>query len=69
MSKHLFRRMAVPFFALCALQLSACAKPTGDAYHDPAEKFNRKTHELNKKLDKALLRPAGNAYGALIGPC
>ncbi len=68
MSKHLFRRMAVPFFALCALQLSACAKPTGDAYHDPAEKFNRKTHELNKKLDKALLRPAGNAYGALIGP-
>lgn len=68
MSKSLFRRMAVPLFALCSLQLSACAKPTGDAYHDPAEKFNRKTHELNKKLDKALLRPAGNAYGALIGP-
>jgi phospholipid-binding lipoprotein MlaA len=68
MSKSLFRRMAFPIFAICALQLSACAKPTGDAFHDPAENMNRKTHAVNKKLDKALLRPAGNAYGALIGP-
>ena len=68
MSKSLFRRLAIPIFALVALQLSACAKPTGDAFHDPAENVNRKTHGLNKKLDKALLRPAGNAYGAVIGP-
>jgi phospholipid-binding lipoprotein MlaA len=68
MTKSFFRRMAIPVFTICALQLSACAKPTGDDFHDPAENFNRKTHELNKKLDKALLRPAGNAYGSIISP-
>ena len=68
MSKSLFRRMALPIFILVALQLSACANTSGDEFYDPMEKMNRKTHALNKKLDKAVLRPAGNAYGALIGP-
>lgn len=43
---------------------SACAKPelTGDIY-DPYEQQNRLTHEFNKKVDRAVLRPAAEAYG------
>ena len=67
MTNKFKRLLAIPLFLLLALQLSACATPSGDGFHDPMEKMNRKTHSLNKKLDKALLRPAGNAYGAVIG--
>ena len=64
-NKFLSRIFTVTLLSTTVL-LSACAKQTGDNISDPMEKMNRKTHALNKTLDKALLRPAGNAYGAII---
>jgi phospholipid-binding lipoprotein MlaA len=66
MNLFLSRGVAVSFVLTATLFLSACAKQTGDTIVDPMENMNRKTHALNKALDKALLRPAGNAYGAII---
>ncbi len=53
----------VPFFAL-----SACS--TGfklGSYEDPYENVNRKSHELNKVIDKKVLRPASKAYANALG--
>jgi phospholipid-binding lipoprotein MlaA len=49
-----------------AVLLSACSKNATAEFHDPFENTNRKTHAFNKKLDQWLLRPAGNAYGAVF---
>lgn len=46
--------------------LTACGQSNTAEYYDPFEKGNRKTHAFNKKLDQWLLRPAGNAYGAVF---
>lgn len=47
--------------------LTACVKPdTLESIHDPYETVNRRTHELNKKLDKAILRPASGVYATVI---
>ena len=52
---------------LAALSLSACARPDSpDAIHDPVEPVNRAVHQVNKGLDKALVRPVSHAYGAVL---
>lgn len=50
--------------------VSACAKPSGlEEIHDPYESVNRKTHELNRSLDEAILRPVSRAYVSVVpGP-
>lgn len=49
------------------LALSACAAPQPSAeVYDPLENLNRGTHELNRGLDRYLLRPASRGYGALL---
>jgi phospholipid-binding lipoprotein MlaA len=49
------------------LVLASCGKtPEGIEYHDPHEKRNRAVHSINKGLDKVLIKPAGNTYGAVI---
>lgn len=55
--------------SLC-LFLAACATPesariSGDVF-DPYEENNRQTHELNRALDKALVRPVGVGYTKII---
>ena len=54
---------------LC-LFLAACAAPesariSGDVF-DPYEENNRQTHELNRALDKALVRPVSVGYTKII---
>jgi len=65
-SNFLKRTIRTSIFTFSALALAACASNTGGEFNDPMEKMNRKTHNFNKKVDKALLRPAGNAYAAII---
>ncbi|MEM1298921.1 MAG: MlaA family lipoprotein, partial [Pseudomonadota bacterium] len=44
--------------------LSACAAPPsdGELVADPYEGFNRSVHSVNKGLDRAVLKPASEAY-------
>ncbi|MBT5822483.1 MAG: VacJ family lipoprotein [Rhodobacteraceae bacterium] len=55
--------------ALAAL-VSGCAQPgsgqiEGDVF-DPYEANNRQTHELNRALDKVLVRPVGVGYTTIV---
>lgn len=51
------------------LMLGACAPGIApDAINDPNEAQNRATHDFNKGIDRAALRPAAMAYGRLPGP-
>jgi phospholipid-binding lipoprotein MlaA len=58
-------RQAPTLAALCLmLGLTACgpaSQPTGIS--DPYEAQNRSVHALNTDIDRALLKPASNAYG------
>lgn len=51
---------------LATLTLAACHNPPAghDASvpYDPYEADNRAMHEFNRKLDRAIVRPAGNGY-------
>ncbi|MEC3859803.1 VacJ family lipoprotein [Mesobacterium sp. TK19101] len=59
-------------FAATALALSvaACSTPgpgqAPDGIWDPYETTNRRTHEFNKGLDRALVRPAGKGYATVV---
>lgn len=47
--------------------LSACSPmPVTQGIVDPHEATNRQTHQFNRNLDSALVRPASNAYGGAI---
>ncbi|MDG2339928.1 MAG: VacJ family lipoprotein [Paracoccaceae bacterium] len=49
------------------LALTACASPEGlESIHDPYETVNRKTHDLNKGLDRILLKPVSNVYSEIV---
>lgn len=68
--KSCFAAKSVALVTVISLGLSACAKaPIPDGINDPGEAGNRKMHEINKKLDKAILKPASHAYGVVTkGP-
>ena len=53
--------------AMALALLSACsvAPEGGTGVHDPYESANRATHALNTGLDRAVLRPASQAYGQI----
>ncbi len=54
------------YLALFTL-LSACAvAPTPSGINDPNEGVNRSFHSFNVGLDRALVRPASTAYGAIL---
>lgn len=55
-------------FVLSALVVvSACAKPSGiEDIIDPYETVNRRTHELNRSLDEAILRPVSMVYVDIV---
>lgn len=47
--------------------ISGCAKPTSlDEINDPYETMNRRTHELNRALDEAVLRPVSGVYTDIV---
>ena len=53
-----FALIAAPVF------LAACSPaPSELGFADPFEAQNRQTHELNRTLDRAILRPISTAYG------
>ena len=43
--------------------LSACRAPLEDGISDPYEASNRQAHEINKSLDKSIIRPMAIVYG------
>ena len=65
MNATLFRALKVLPLA-AAMGLAACAPQDWDSEYDgaydPLEALNRKTHGLNKAVDKALLKPVARAY-------
>ena len=47
--------------------IAACAHPTGpDAINDPHELRNRKVHEVNVGIDRAVVRPLADAYARVM---
>jgi phospholipid-binding lipoprotein MlaA len=49
------------------LMLAGCAGTPGPGgINDPYEASNRKTHEFNRGLDRALVGPASKGYGAIV---
>lgn len=65
------RRVLRPALALAGFSLLlACAQPdqtvTRSDPYDPHEKLNRKVHNFNRGLDRALIRPAGKGYSSVI---
>lgn len=56
-------------FALMSLLmfLAACGGPeVANGIYDPFETTNRRTHEVNRTLDRVLLRPSSGAYGKIL---
>ena len=56
------------FFVVPLFLLSACS--TGfklGNYDDPYETVNRKSHEVNKAIDKNVLRPSSKVYSKVLG--
>ena len=43
--------------------MTACRAPLEDGISDPYEASNRQTHEINKSLDKNIIRPMAIIYG------
>ena len=56
------------FFLLPLFLLSACSPnfKLGN-YDDPYENVNRKSHEINKAIDKKVLRPSSKVYAKVLG--
>ena len=57
--------------ALLCVGLAACGAPQGAAVspegvYDPYEKQNRRVHEFNRGLDRALVRPAALGYSSVL---
>ncbi|WP_456389724.1 MlaA family lipoprotein [Profundibacter sp.] len=46
--------------------IASCTAPAPKAINDPHEANNRRTHEANRRVDKALVRPASGAYGNIL---
>ncbi|MCR8825132.1 MlaA family lipoprotein [Pseudosulfitobacter koreensis] len=68
-SLHRLKRLPIMILALALV--SACAAPdpaavSRDGIYDPNERYNRKVHAFNRKLDTAILRPAGRGYSNTV---
>ena len=55
------------FFIVPLFILSACSPSfkLGN-YDDPYENVNRKSHDINKAIDKKVLRPSSKAYSKVL---
>jgi phospholipid-binding lipoprotein MlaA len=64
MSKHSLR---IALVAVALGLLAACgAGPAADGINDPFEATNRKVHDFNRGLDRALVGPASKGYGSIV---
>ncbi len=55
---------ALAVLILAGVALAGCTPaPVGVGFADPYEATNRKTHKINRSLDRAIVRPISNAYG------
>ena len=55
--------------SLAVLALSACAPaPQASGINDPHEAANRRFHEVNRAVDRTILRPASKVYAILPQP-
>lgn len=56
--------------ALFVAVVAGCSTPgpgqAPDGIFDPAEATNRKTHELNRSIDRAVLRPVSKGYVSVV---
>ncbi|MCM2561838.1 VacJ family lipoprotein [Lutimaribacter sp. EGI FJ00015] len=59
-------RFSISLAVLAVAGLSACSAPVESGVNDPYEEENRTRHEFNRKVDRALLRPAGNGYVSVV---
>lgn len=68
----LFARLCrVAILCVAGLSLAACATPDGaavapDGVYDPYETQNRKVHNFNRGLDRAIVRPAAIGYSTIL---
>ena len=64
--KRLYKQLFI--FVLPLFLLSACSPnfKLGN-YDDPYENVNRKSHEINKAIDKKVLRPSSKVYAKILG--
>lgn len=64
MSRRLQNLSAVFLIAFAAV-LSGCAKPqVAQGINDPYEAHNRAIHEVNKSIDRTVLRPISKVFGS-----
>lgn len=63
-----FAARAIPAVAVAALAaLAACSPaPPGVDIHDPYEARNRRVHDVNRGIDRAVIRGASGAYGKAV---
>lgn len=61
------RLILLPFAFIATISLAGCSDPDPElGYLDPYENANRQMHKFNKNVDKALIKPASQAYGAVF---
>ena len=79
MVRHTYKLLGIPLFLAATINprrvvavlllglLAGCtAVPEGQEFLDPHEESNRRSHEFNRGVDRILLRPSSQAYGAVI---
>jgi phospholipid-binding lipoprotein MlaA len=62
------KSVIVPVLVVASLSIGAAGctqREAGVEFTDPYESTNRRAHEFNKELDRAILKPAALAYTAL----
>ena len=61
------RPIFAKFLILASFALAACSQQLDSAntVNDPIEPVNRAVHQVNKGLDRVILRPASQVYGAV----
>lgn len=52
--------------AISLVLIASCTAPAPQSFNDPHEESNRETHEANRRVDRALLKPASGAYGSIL---
>lgn len=61
------RGLKIALSSFCLTGLVACAQPNAiDEINDPHEVQNRKTHALNKTIDKNVLKPVAQTYTDVV---
>ena len=59
--------LRIALAVLLGFALAACAGPeAGEEVNDPFEAQNRKIHDLNVAVDRAVVRKAASAYGRVV---